>query len=176
MENSMATNETLNKVKWEHPSDYGGYSPDGAYVLATQTRDSHTLERSNYVRIFEDLRACAEKYDNPEWEEPSVYDFRAGHWAVGWVEYVIVKANAPTEVLELATEILDGLEDYGVYDEGHWSDLEFTKACDYWARASISERVEMIQQSCSSCSVFSARWDDFPQDDCGSLQQYLVTP
>ena len=95
---------------------------------------------------------------------------------MGWVEYVIVKANAPTEVLELATEILDGLEDYGVYDEGHWSDLEFTKACDYWARASISERVEMIQQSCSSCSVFSARWDDFPQDDCGSLQQYLVTP
>lgn len=177
-------NETLKKVRWEHPSitkpvgaqyDYVGYSPDGAYVLATQTRDGNALERSNYVRIFEDLLSTAEKHDNPAWDEPSVYDFRAGHWAVGWVEYVIVKANAPTEVLKLATEILDGLEDYGCYDECHWSELEFTEACEYWSRVSVSERVEMIQESCSSCSVFSARRDDFPQDDCGNLQQYLAT-
>ena len=169
-------NKTLNKVKWEHPSDYGGHSPDGAYVLATQTRDSDALERSNYVRIFEELRDCAEKYDNPAWDEPSVYDFRAGHWAVGWVEHVIVKANAPTEVLKLATEILDGLEEYSVYDEEDYCELQFTEVCEYWEYVSVSERVEMIQESGSSCSVFSARRDDFPQDDCGSLQQYIVSP
>ena len=49
--------------RWSHPSDYGGHSPDGDYMMCGQSRDSDALERSNYERICEDLvkKAIAKK-------------------------------------------------------------------------------------------------------------------
>ena len=45
---------------WEHPSDYGGFSPDGDFVLLSQHRDSDVLSRSNWIRVCEDMKAEAE--------------------------------------------------------------------------------------------------------------------
>lgn len=154
---------------WEHSRDYGGYSPDGEYVITSQHRDSDALERSNYARILEDLSKLAAEHGAPD----SVYDWRAGHWAVGWVEYIMVKPDAPSAVLQAAVEIVCALEDYPVYDESDWSELEYTEACDYWVCMSVADRVDAIHHSHSRASIFSARRDDLPSDD-GHLFEYLT--
>lgn len=118
--------------QWKHPSDYGGFSPEGDFGVVGQTRDSEALDRSNYERIFEDLQAFAEQFgDAPERDDiesgdmPWVYDFRASHWAVGWVEYVLVRQDAPDALQGMVREILDALANYPVYDDEHFSQLEY---------------------------------------------------
>ena len=166
--------EHLKDRKWEHPSDYGGYSPDGDYMLGGQSRDSHALERSNYQRVLEDLEAEAAKHPEPDDGEPWVHDFRASHWAVGWVEQIIVRADAPAPVLDLAEEIVCRLADYPVYDESHFGELEHTEVSDYWERCSVAERVKIIKDSGSSASIFAARSDCYPDDD-GHVYECLTT-
>lgn len=89
-------------------------SPDSDYVIASQNRDSDALTRSNYRRIFADLQACAKLHESDA-DESTVYDFRAGHLACGWVEYIIVAHDAPESVLVAAAKILCALENYPVY-------------------------------------------------------------
>ena len=124
----------LESQKWERPSDYGGHSPDGDYLICGRNRDSDCLANSNYTRIFQDL----EKLNPDDWdgsdhdEFPPCYDFRAGHWAAGWVEYVIVKKNAPDSMIIAAAKIVAELSDYPVYDEDHYFELEHDKANSVW--------------------------------------------
>ena len=40
-----------------------------------------------------------------------VYDFRAGHWACGWVEYILVRKDAPQSVIDAAIEVIGSMED-----------------------------------------------------------------
>ena len=166
--------------QWEHPSDYGGFSPDGDYVIAGQSRDSDALERSNYQRIFEDLQNksielnCVYGIDGTGEESDMVYDFRAGHWAVGWVETILICQDAPQALIDYADAIAAALADYPVYDESHWCELEFTEASNYWESLSVSERVGIIQDNASDCSIIAARYDYTP-DDCG-IYEYLRTP
>ncbi|MDE2098485.1 MAG: hypothetical protein KGL39_14625 [Patescibacteria group bacterium] len=81
---------------WSVPPYYAGFSPAGDYVLYTRTRDSRILEESNWSILCAALGA--EPYDggaeNFE-DRPAVYHWRAGHWAVGWVEYLMIRADAP---------------------------------------------------------------------------------
>jgi hypothetical protein len=66
------------------------------------------------------------------------------------------------------------LADYPVADESHWSELEFSEACDYWASMSVRDRLEAIEHShCRGVSIFAARRAELPSDDTGALQQYL---
>jgi hypothetical protein len=163
--------EILDETKWAHPSDYGGYSPNGEYVITSQSRDSDSLSRSNYERIFEDLKELNPK----DWTggNAPVYDFRAGHWACGWVEYLMVKDNAPDNILIISAEILCALSDYPVYDETHWSELEYNEAGDYWASLNVRDRAELIKETGCGASIFAARYDYLPQDDNGSLMESL---
>ena len=158
-------------TKWEHPSDYGGHSPDGDYVIAGQSRDSSALERSNYTCI---LKALNEKLAEvaPD-DDESVYDFRAGHWACGWVETIILKASAPQAVITLAEEIICALADYPVVDEEHFCELEHDEANEYWANESVSGRIDIIKQSGSSVSIFAARRDYVPSDDSGAIDEWV---
>jgi len=167
----MDATEHLEEHVWKHPEYYGGHSPDGDYCIAAQTRDSDALTRSNYECILRDLVALAKEHDGPDREEASVYDFRAGHWVCGWIEYIIVKRDAPDAVLQAAGEIVCALSDYPVYDEEHFSELEHAESARYWEQASVADRVDMIQRSGARVSVFDARRDDFPGD--GELIDFL---
>ena len=158
--------EELKNYIWVTPSDYAGHNPVGDYRGAGQSRDSDALERSNYRRIFEDLQAKADEC----WRSDSVYDFRASHWAVGWVEQIIVKADAPEPVLDLLVEIIDALEGYPVYDEEDFSALETEESEAFWDSLSIAERVELCQKA--GVSIFAAR-GGIPHDDSGYIYEWL---
>jgi len=143
----MDTLDILEEHKWQTPDSYFGFNPVGDYVIYTQTRDSSILEEVNYKRILEDLKAEAEKHPEPpetegaeEWL-PWVYDWRASHWACGWVEYIMIRKDSPQAILDMAGEILCALADYPCYDESAWSDAEYEAMADYWESLSIRDRV-----------------------------------
>jgi hypothetical protein len=168
--------------KWTHPRDYGGFSPEGDFGVYSQHRDSNALTRSNYECIFRDLKEFAKKFlepeDNPDIESGDigswVYDFRAGHWAVGWVEYILIRQDAPQEIIDKGDEILAEISDYLVYDESHYYELEWDEATEYWGSLPIDERVDLCKEH--NLSIFSARRDYIPPNDDGSLYDYLITP
>lgn len=132
---------------WRHPPDYGGFSPDGDYLLYSRSRDSTILDNINYDHILRELR----RLDT----DGSVYDFRAGHWACGWVEHLIVKKAAPKKVLEKACEFFCELAEYPVIDDTEYSNAQVEAITDYWESCSLSEKVEWCQES--GDSIFSAR-------------------
>ena len=159
-------------TKWEHPSDYGGFSPDGDYMIAGQSRDSDALERSNYRTIFAALERESAKHAEPEDGEAWVYDFRAGHWAVGWVEQLMIRQDAPESIISAAEEIEGALSNYPVFDEEDFCELEEEEAHQYWSGESLEYRVEMIQQwGTGECNIFAAR-HDYPPRDSG-IHEYL---
>lgn len=168
---------------WETPSDYGGYDPVGHYGVLAQHRDSDAVARSNWLiacqRLaeiagvpVEDL-AYAGGWDAGVEKAPGVYHWRAGHWAVGWVEYLMVRPDAPQAVLEAAQAIKDEIAEYPILDEDHFSKLEWTERCDYWASMSVRHRATVIKDSGCDVSLFAARRDELPRDDSGRLEEWL---
>jgi len=175
--------DILAKRAWKKPNDYFGFSPVGDYLIASVNRDSSALERSNFECLTRDLMREAESCTDDERaavedNQPAnmqeiVYTWRAHHWAVGWVEYLMVSQLAPQRILDSAAEMLAALADYPVYDESHFSDLEWNEAAEYWARMSVRDRAELIRESRCGASIFAARRDEIPQDDCGALFERL---
>ena len=100
----------------------------------SQTRDSDTVDRSNYRRIFEDLKVVAAEESRNGDEDEYVQDFRSSHWMNGWMEQIAIRVlrdeDGPVEVGNLtatfvkATEIAYALQDYPIYDEEDLSSLE----------------------------------------------------
>ncbi len=73
-----------------------------------QHRDSETLEKCNFDVQVERLRQNAK-------EDENFHINRFGHWAVGWVEIVIVKKD--TTAYEVACSVQSEIDDYPVLDE-----------------------------------------------------------
>lgn len=173
----MRASEHLPETAWKQPSDYGGFSPVGDYCIMSQHRDSDALTRSNWECACKQLGA--EPFDDGHYimsdteydARPMVYHWRARHWAVGWVECLMVRPDAPDDTLESAGEILCSLESYPVLDDDHFSALECHEACEMWAASSLANRLHYIRDT--GISIFAIRRDDMPSDDCGTIQQRL---
>ena len=166
--------DALNERRWERPDSYGGHSPDGDIVAAVVHRDSDTLGRSNYESIYKIIDKAMEiGVDSDEDAPTHPYVFSARHWAVGWVDTLIVPASAPLEVLETLGELFCALADYPVVDETHLSEVEHEEAAETWANASIEERIYYCKKS-SYVSIFAARHDHMPANDCGSVHLALI--
>ena len=140
-----------------------------------QSRDSDCLEKSNFDCGLELLGG----------ESDIVQVHRFGHWAVGWIEEILID---PVDWIETewrsgawehnwymleADRILSKLEDYPVVNEEHWCEMENEQAEQYWEQMRLAERVELCQRF--GVSVFAARHDWIPQDDTGDLYEYLRT-
>ena len=149
--------EVLQGTAWEHQNDYAGYNPLGDYVIYSRNRDSQILVNVNYAAILETLERM-----NPTDHENGApaHDFRASHWAVGWVEYIIVKNDAPNAMLIEAAEIVCALADYPVLDEMTYSDAQWDAMIDYWDSCSTSDRIEYCRDN--GTSIFAARSDIIP--------------
>lgn len=164
--------EHLTECAWKRPDSYGGFSPDGDYMILSRHRDSDTITRSNWEVACESLKA--EAWDSRDMEgRPAVYHWRAGHWAVGWVEYLCVRADAPDDVLTEAGEIVCSLADYPILSDDHHSDLEYSEACELWERESVRGRFRVIKDSGARVSIFAARRDELPNDDSDAILDYL---
>lgn len=114
-----------------------GYSGIG------QSRDSETAERSNYRRIFEDMGKLFPDEDTETNMLSWVTDFRASHWAVGWVESIVVRVlyDADEDItpqnITSAFRHIAGIarylrDDYPLYDESDYSALEYEERTEYF--------------------------------------------
>jgi hypothetical protein len=164
--------EHLETTAWKTPTCYGGFSPVGDYVVLTQHRDSELLERVNWEVACESLKA--EAYDDGEHDfasRPNSYHWRAGHWAVGWVEYLCVRQDAPDAVKTEAGEIVCALADYPILAEDKFSEREHAAVCTYWEGLDVSDRVRELQDA--GLCIFAARRDCLPEDPNGMLYESL---
>lgn len=122
---------------WTHPtgfdsaSNYVGTTPVG-YCIYSQNRESSILDAVNFKGILEDLGG----------ESEHVSVIRHGHWACGWIEYIMVSKNAPTNLLDRCVGILRGLANRPVYSDDAYSDAVYEAIADYWHNASLRERIE----------------------------------
>jgi hypothetical protein len=161
---------------WTHPENYRGYSPDGDYVVTGQHRDSDALTRSNYTSMFKALREVEAEYAPPvDFEEQPrsswVYDFRQSHSLVGWVETMLIRKDAPPEIIKRADEILNALEDYPVVDDDHFSNLEYEETCSLWESFSEEDRKYYLEKA--GMDLVLASISTFPDDDTGRLGELL---
>jgi hypothetical protein len=137
---------------FDNASNYMGERISGFYVYA-QNRDSDALTRSNFTRILEDLNAAAEAAGSPD----CVLTPSFGHWACGHVDQLCLSAEAPESVIRKAEEILQDLEDYPVYDEDHFSCLEYEESSAFWDGLSPREKVRMAEYERDRCHWLKSR-------------------
>ena len=160
--------------KWELPSCYAGYSPDGDWLLLSRHRESDTVSESNWevaLRKIATLGVLGFPTDGEERDEYGRIDprstgwsyvFRASHPLVGWVEYLLIREDAPAELIKLGHEIDEKLQAYPILDENHHSELEFNQIYDWWAGESLSCRIQLCAEA--GDSIFAARRiNDIPE-------------
>jgi hypothetical protein len=144
--------------RWTLPDSYCGATWEDYFVFLGQSRDSSTLERSNFECGLEALGGECE----------GVIVVRENHWAVGWVEWIAIHKDN-SEALEAADEMLCALSDYPILNESHFSELELSEAENYWQQLPIRYRVELCQEA--GVSVFAARHDWLPSEDSGYIYE-----
>lgn len=158
---------------WARPRYYGGFSPDGDFLILSQHRDSPLLDRCNWEEACKSLKAEAFDGGSAQMADRSaVYHFRASHAAVGWVEYLLVRQDAPHETLERAGEIVCALAEYPVLNEEALGRMELDTACERWEQASLRDRLYMLKRF--NLPKFAARRDSLPEDPSGALFRYLL--
>lgn len=147
---------------WTMPQNYAGdVWPDYYSAGVGQSRDSSTLERSNFRSM---LRALGG-------ESETVVVVREGHWAVGWVEWIAIHATDDA-ALAVADRIAGALRDYSVVDENDWNELELETAESWWRDMGMRERIYACVKF--DVSMFAARRDEIPDDSRGELVCYLA--
>lgn len=109
---------------YERPSNYFGPDYPNTISIVGQSRDSDTIERSNFKTALELLGG----------ESETVQVIRDSHWAVGWVETLRVDL-ADDKATNTAIEIILSLEDYPVLDDNDLSETENEERRD-WAEQS----------------------------------------
>ena len=106
--------------RWRSSSNYGGADLSDHYCVLGRTRDSGLLETSNW-----EVGLAEFKQFDSGWE---VFGF--GHWAVGWIDELMVHEDAPEAVLILAANIHGQLEAYPILDEEDYSNREHEAAVE----------------------------------------------
>ena len=166
---------------WKSPDSYFGFDPVGDYMFYMKTRDSEIMVESNFDRMLEDIRKFIAKNNFPEptvivdkfdEELPSdwVYTFTASHWGCSWVEYILVRKDAPEAIIEKADEIYHSVREYPVYDEDDYSERQDEAIYKYWGECSIKERIQYCKEA--GDSIFAARHEDhIPEDVYYSLRE-----
>jgi hypothetical protein len=96
-----------------------------------------------------------------------VYQWTASHWAVGWVEYIMLREDAPPELIAIVEEVKHDLDGYPVFDDDHYSQMSWDIKCEYWENMSIKERMYYCKQA--DVSIFAARRNIIPED----VDQYI---
>lgn len=123
---------------FKHDAHYWGERGEW-YIVAAQHRDSDALTRSNFAVLLNRLGG----------ESDTVAIERANHWAVGWVEYLIVRPD-DRRAIRTAIYAHSAEYNYPILDESHFSDLETD---EFYAFAK------------SELSRFDG-WEDVFDDEC----------
>lgn len=130
------------KTQWPFPTLEEVHSWDACYygergdwlIVYTHHRDSSILEERNWAAMLAELGG----------EGGTTAVERSGHWAVGWVEYLVLHPRA-TKKLRRAVELTEALEDYPVLDEEDLSECEYeaySEGWDSWGRADYRQALK----------------------------------
>lgn len=138
---------------WERPQNYAGATWYDFFPLYGQHRDSSALAQSNFRSFHAALKAKVKELgcevvtlpdvDN---EQATVEVERSSHWAVGWVETLLVHKDAPQALLDWCEAQLARLDGYPVFDEEDYSALETEQANELWKAYRVSDRLSYIRQ------------------------------
>ena len=162
--------------QWSMPDSYFGFNPVGDYGVYARHRDSDTLTNSNWeclLRFFKKLEkdflfqpSQDDKYEK-NWDGENtapgswVYTWTASHWAVGWVEYMMLREDAPIDLHSQIEETIDDLSyNYPVFDEDHYSNMSWEIKSKFWEEMSVKDRLFYCQKA--RISIFAARHDAMP--------------
>ena len=106
--------------KWSRTENYIGKSYNDYYVLLSHHRDSGLIEESNFQSALKALNG----------ESDTVKVVRAKHWAVGWIEMILIH-ESDKESIDKGNEIEKALENYPILDEDDFYERESEKR-DEW--------------------------------------------
>jgi hypothetical protein len=112
----------VEETRWERPDNYMGKDFSDFVVVVGRSRDSDLYAESNFEVALERLGG--------EDEESGVLVARSGHWAVGWVECLLVHTKA-TAKLKIAYEIKESLDRYPVLDDSDLSEREWKAYAEF---------------------------------------------
>lgn len=126
----------VKEYAWKLPSNYVGETFDGYCVVIGKHRDSDTLSVSNFEVAKEMLERVLSA--QPDADPDDLRFECASHWAVGYVETILVKATN-IELVREAASIRKALDNYPVLDDEDFSEREW------------EERQETI-------SLYTGRW------------------
>jgi len=99
--------------RWHRESNYLGEDLSEYFMVVSKHRDSEYIAQSNFE--------CALKLlggENP----PKVIVAHFSHWAVGWIESIMVHQDAEDE-LGIAHNIVNDIEKYPVLDDDHYCEM-----------------------------------------------------
>jgi hypothetical protein len=123
--------------KWSRAENYIGESYFDYYVLLSRHRDSGLIEESNFNSALKMLNG----------ESDTVKVIRASHWAVGWIEVILIHESDKVSV-DKGNEIEESLGNYPILDEDDFYERESEKRDEY-----IEEIRKDIANECGD------RWD-----------------
>jgi hypothetical protein len=113
---------------WVYQKGYGGTDFTGYLMGPGIHRDSDAWEKSNFDNALEMLggegSGEVQDPDNPDEPLPAVVVEHSGHFAVGWVENILVHQDADDKVAILQ-DIMDRLEEYPLLNEDDVSSREY---------------------------------------------------
>ena len=105
---------------WARADNYIGPDLGECFTGPGRTRDSQSLEESNFFSALERLGG----------EREGVEVHRFGHWGCGWFEQVLVHKSNKKAVIELY-KIKKDLENYPVLDDLDYSEREGDDLTEY---------------------------------------------
>ena len=153
-------------VAWEWPPYYMGKNYEGNYVLLSHNRDSGILEKSNYECA---IRMLEEETENLDLEEDGFFTVCFNHWAVGWIETIMIPFDSP--LVPEAENILCAIESYPVLDEHDYCEKEVEEVECLWRDMSFDRRLDIARDA--GVSIFAIRHDEFGSEIYAMLREYL---
>ena len=165
---------------YKRPRDYCGPDYYGCYPFIGRSRDSRLLESSNWKCIVQDLEEkfgpeqCGEYGDDgfcgaekvTEAGKPTWFIIRDSHWAVGWVETLYIHQDAK-DIVAWAEAVEKRLDNYPLYNEDHYSEMEWEQKQGYWEDCDAEERVALMKKAGLSARGWKS--NSMPQD----VDQYI---
>ena len=128
-------------------SVYWGERADWLIVL-TRHRDSDALTRSNFRTLLRLLGGTGTEGEKGTEEiKPGVAIEEASHWAVGWVQYLIIEPTN-TAALAIAQEATEKIEGYPVLNEDDFSALESEERDQAWDDFARREWFRWFEEQC----------------------------
>lgn len=161
----MTTEDTMTTLAQEHSHSacYFGDRPHWLIAYAKH-RDSDTITRSNWDSFVQALGG----------ESETVAIERSSHWAVGWVDYLIVDPE-DAERVALAEELRSSLEDYPVLDDMALSNLEYDEYCENWQNFGASDFCDTLKREFGLSDAAADLLSEADQDTLREWFESLIT-